>query len=109
MVLVLASTWWRNAWKHRVRAYCLAWWSPDCMTANLLAQAAGLELPAALVVGDADESINRLLDVDPEKEAFLILVPIGRGGPAQVVFPPRFALLGLPAGTKCIQAHAGRA
>ena len=95
VVLVLTSTWWRNAWKYQARAYRHAWWDSGCMTANLLAQAAALELPAALVVGYADEPINRLLDVDPEKEASLMLVPIGRGGPAHAAPPPRSAPLGL--------------
>ena len=95
VVLVLTSTWWRNAWKYQARAYRHAWWDSGCMAANLLAQAAALELPAALAVGYADEPVNRLLDVDPEKEASLMLVPIGRGGPAHAAPPPGFAPLGL--------------
>ena len=95
VVLVLTSTWWRNAWKYQARAYRHAWWDSGCMAANLLAQAAALELPAALVAGYADDPVNRLLDVDPEKEASLMLVPIGRGGPAQAAAPPRLAPLGL--------------
>ena len=65
------------------------------MAANLLTQAAALNFPAGLVVGYADEPVNRLLDVDPEKEASLMLVPIGRGGPAHVAPPPRLAPLRL--------------
>ena len=95
VVLVLTSTWWRNAWKYQARAYRHAWWDSGCMAANLLAQAAALELPASLVAGYADEPVNRLLDIDPENEASLMLVPIGRGGPAQAAPPPRLALLGL--------------
>ena len=95
VVLVLTSTWWRNAWKYQARAYRHAWWDSGCMAANLLAQAAALELPAALVAGYADDPVNRLLDVDPEKEASLMLVPIGRGGPAHAAAPPRLAPLRL--------------
>ena len=95
VVLVLTSTWWRNAWKYQARAYRHAWWDSGCMAANLLAQAAALELPATLVAGYADEPVNRLLDIDPEKEASLMLVPIGRGGPAHAAAPPRLAPLGL--------------
>ena len=94
-VLVLTSTWWRNAWKYQARAYRHAWWDSGCMVANLLAQAAALELPAEVVAGYADDPINRLLDVDPEKEASLMLMPIGRGGPVPVAPPPRFERLGL--------------
>ena len=95
VVLVLTSTWWRNAWKYQARAYRHAWWDSGCMAANLLAQAAALDLPAALVVGYADEPVNRLLDVDPEKEASLMLVPIGRGGPALAAPSAQCVPLGL--------------
>ena len=95
VVLVLTSTWWRNAWKYQARAYRHAGWDSGCMVANLLAQAAALELPGAVVVGYADDLINRLLDVDPEKEASLMLMPIGRGSTAPVAPPPPFERLGL--------------
>ena len=95
VVLVLTSTWWRNAWKYQARAYRHAWWDSGCMAANLMAQAVPLELPATVVVGFADEPVNQLLDVDPHKEASLMLLPIGRGGPAPVSATPRFEPLGL--------------
>ena len=95
VVLVLTSTWWRNAWKYQARAYRHAWWDSGCMAANLLAQAAALELPAASVAGYADDPVNQLLDIDPEEEASLMLVPIGRGGPAHAAPPYRLAPLGL--------------
>ena len=94
-VLVLTSTWWRNAWKYQARAYRHAWWDSGCMVANLLAQSVALDLPAQMVLGYADDTVNRLLDVDPQKEACLALVPIGRGGPALVKPPPRIEPLGL--------------
>ena len=80
-VLVLTSTWWRNAWKYRARAYRHAWWDSGCMLANLLALAAALDLAASVVLGYADDVVNQLLDIDPQKEASLALVPLGRGGP----------------------------
>ncbi|MEE8247606.1 MAG: SagB/ThcOx family dehydrogenase, partial [Alphaproteobacteria bacterium] len=94
-VLVLTSTWWRNAWKYRARAYRHAWWDSGCMIANLLAQAVALELPAQVVLGYDDNSVNRLLDVDPSREASLALLAIGRGGPAPPTPAPRFEPLGL--------------
>ena len=77
-VLVLTSTWWRNAWKYRARAYRHAWWDSGCMLANLLALAAATDIPASVVVGFADDAVNRLLDIDPQKEGSLALVPLGR-------------------------------
>ena len=94
-VLVLTSTWWRNAWKYRARAYRHAWWDSGCMLANLLAQAGAQGMPASVVLGYADEAVDRLLDVDPEKEASLVLVPLGRGGPGASMPAPRADPLGL--------------
>ncbi len=94
-VLVLTSTWWRNAWKYRARAYRHAWWDSGCMIANLLAQAVALELPAQVVLGYGDNSVNRLLDVDASREASLALLAIGRGGPAPSTPAPRFEPLAL--------------
>ena len=94
-VLVLTSTWWRNAWKYQSRAYRHAWWDSGCMMANLLAQAVALDLTAQVVLGYADNTVNSLLDVDPLKEASLALVPIGRGGPAPLMPSPRIEPLGL--------------
>ena len=87
-VLVLTSTWWRNAWKYRARAYRHAWWDSGCMVANLLALAAALDLPASVVLGYADDAVNQLLDIDPQKEASLALVPLGCGGPDLVTPAP---------------------
>ncbi|MCH7541134.1 MAG: SagB/ThcOx family dehydrogenase [Proteobacteria bacterium] len=94
-VLVLTSTWWRNAWKYRARTYRHAWWDSGCMLANLLASAAALDLPASVVLGYADNPVNRLLDVDPQKEGSLALVPLGRGGPAPATPAPAAKPLGL--------------
>lgn len=94
-VLVLTSTWWRNAWKYRARAYRHAWWDSGCMLANLLALAAALDLPASVVLGYADDAVNRLLDIDPQREASLALVPLGRGGPGPVTPAPPTEPLGL--------------
>ena len=94
-VLVLTSTWWRNAWKYRARAYRHAWWDSGCMVANLLALAAALDLPASVVLGYADDAVNQLLDIDPQKEASLALVPLGCGGPDLVTPAPPTEPLGL--------------
>jgi len=94
-VLVLTSTWWRNAWKYRARAYRHAWWDSGCMLANLLALAAALDLPASVVLGYADDAVNQLLDIDPQREASLALVPLGRGVPGPVTPAPRIERLGL--------------
>jgi nitroreductase len=83
-VLVLASTWWRNAWKYRSRAYRLAFWDAGTQLANLLALAAARRLPAEVVLGFADDPVNELLGIDPQHEAALALVALGRDASAVV-------------------------
>ena len=94
-VLVLTSTWWRNAWKYQARMYRHAWWDSGCMVANLLAMAAALDLPALVVLGFADAPVNQLLGVDPAHEAALALIPLGRGGAPAPAPGPAIAPLGL--------------
>jgi SagB-type dehydrogenase family enzyme len=98
VVLVLASTFWRNAWKYRARTYRHAFWDSGTLLANLLAAAASVHLPARAVLGFVDEMVNRLLDVDPAREAALALVALG-GAAAAAAAPaalPPLALETLP-------------
>jgi len=77
-VLVCTSTYWRNAWKYQARAYRHSFWDSGTILANLLAVAAGLGVPARIVLGFADAAVNQLLDVDSDHEASLAVVPLGR-------------------------------
>ena len=77
--IVLTSTYWRNAWKYQARAYRHTFWDSGTMLANLLAMTSSLDLPAYLVLGFADEEVNRLLDVDSDKEAAVAIVALGGG------------------------------
>ncbi|MCI0769110.1 MAG: SagB/ThcOx family dehydrogenase [Chloroflexi bacterium] len=81
-VLVLTSTYWRNAWKYQNRAYRHAFWDSGTILANLLAVAHSSRVPARLVLGFIDDPVNRLLDLDTDREAAVALAPLGRGGPA---------------------------
>ena len=78
--LVLTSTFWRNAWKYRARAYRHSFWDSGTMFANLEAIAAKLDVRAHLVLGFADEEVNRLIDVDSNQEAAVAIVAIGALG-----------------------------
>ena len=81
LVVVATSTFWRNAWKYEARAYRHSFWDTGTILANLLAVAAARALPAQVVVGFADDDVNRLLDVDGRREAAIALVALGRAGP----------------------------
>jgi SagB-type dehydrogenase family enzyme len=74
--LTLTTTYWRNAWKYRARAYRHAFWDSGTMLANLLALGESASVPMHLLVGFADDEVHRLLDVDAEKESAVALVAI---------------------------------
>jgi SagB-type dehydrogenase family enzyme len=80
LALVFTTTYWRNAWKYRARAYRHAFWDSGTILANLLAMASALDLPARLVLGFADENVNQLLDLDADKESAVGIVALGSGG-----------------------------
>jgi len=77
-ILVSTGTFWRNAWKYRARTYRHCFWDSGTILANLLAASAAYEVPARVVCGFVDEQVNRLLDLDVEREAALALIPLGR-------------------------------
>ncbi len=77
VLIVCTSTFWRNAWKYRERAYRHAYWDCGTLLANLFALAAATGLRYELVLGFIDSAINRLLAVDPRQEAALAIVGLG--------------------------------
>ncbi len=77
-VIVCTDIFWRNAWKYEAREYRHGFWDTGTILANLLAAAAAQGLTARVVLGFVDEALNRLLDLNTEKEVVLALVPLGR-------------------------------
>lgn len=96
VVVVLTTTFWRNAWKYRARAYRHAFWDGGTILANLLAVAGGYELPAPVVVGFVDATVNRLLDVDPQREVAIALVALGQDEATPTDHPLPMPALHLP-------------
>lgn len=96
VVVVVTTTFWRNAWKYRARAYRHAFWDAGTILANLLAVATGYGLRARVVVGFVDAAVNRLLDVDPQREAAIALVALGQDGVAPTEDLPAVPALHLP-------------
>jgi SagB-type dehydrogenase family enzyme len=78
VTMICTSTFWRNAWRYLNRAYRHAYWDMGTTLTNVLALAAGSALPAKVVFGFADQQVNRLIDVDGEREATLSMVTLGR-------------------------------
>jgi len=77
LTIVCTAIYWRNAWKYQARTYRHFGWDNGTLLANLLAVATALGLPAKVVCGFVDATVNRLLDLDSEREVAFTLVPIG--------------------------------
>jgi SagB-type dehydrogenase family enzyme len=77
VILISTGTYWRNAWKYQARTYRHFGWDNGMIMANLLAVATAFELPARALAGFVDDTVNRLLDLDTEREVALTLVPLG--------------------------------
>lgn len=77
LTIVCTCTYWRNAWKYQARTYRHFGWDNGTLLANLLAVTTALGLPAKVVCGFVDAEVNRLLDVDAEREVAFSLVAIG--------------------------------
>src|SRR5713101_4324929 len=88
LTIICTCTYWRNAWKYQARTYRHFGWDNGTLLANLLAVATALGLPARLVCGFVDASVNRLPDVDPQREVAFSLVALGH---AAALPPPSHA------------------
>jgi SagB-type dehydrogenase family enzyme len=77
LTIVCTCTYWRNAWKYQDRTYRHFGWDNGTLLANLLAVGTALGLPAKVVSGFVDDTVNALLDVDAQREVAFSLVPLG--------------------------------
>ena len=77
LTVICTGTFWRNAWKYRARTYRHCFWDTGTMLANLLAMSAAHAVPAKVVMGFVDDTIDRLLGLDTEREVALALVTLG--------------------------------
>lgn len=77
LAIVCTCTYWRNAWKYQARTYRHFGWDNGTLLANLLAVATALGLPAKIVCGFVDATVNGLLDVDSQREVAFSLVALG--------------------------------
>jgi len=93
--IVCTCTYWRNAWKYQARTYRHFGWDNGTLLANLLAVATALGLPARVVCGFVDASVNRLLDVDAQREVAFSLVALGHAAASPPPSPAEISLLRL--------------
>jgi SagB-type dehydrogenase family enzyme len=77
LTIICTCIYWRNAWKYQARTYRHFGWDNGTLLANLLAVATALGMPAKLICGFVDADVNRLLEVDPDREVAFSLVALG--------------------------------
>ena len=85
-IIISASTFWRNAWKYQARAYRHCYWDNGTILANLLAATAARNIPAKVVLGFVDATVCQLLALDPQREAPLSLMALGRSAEKKTTF-----------------------
>ena len=95
LTIVCTCTYWRNAWKYQARTYRHFGWDNGTLLANLLAVATALGLPAKVVGGFVDETVNGLLDIDSQREVAFSLIALGNGSTAPSHSPANVPALGL--------------
>ena len=91
-IIVTTSVYWRNSWKSQARAYRHAYWDSGTILANLLAVGAANRIPLKVVTAFVDRPVNRLLDLDDQREVALQLVPVGLNLVEAIPPPPEVAL-----------------
>jgi SagB-type dehydrogenase family enzyme len=77
VTIICTGTYWRNAWKYQARTYRHFGWDNGTIVANLLAMCTATQLPPTVVMGFADDALNRLLDLDTAHEVAFSLVTVG--------------------------------
>jgi SagB-type dehydrogenase family enzyme len=92
LTVICTGTFWRNAWKYRARTYRHCFWDTGTLVANLLTVSTAHAVPAKVVLGFVDETIDRLLGLDSAREVALALVTLGHApqahpGPLPVLEP----------------------
>jgi SagB-type dehydrogenase family enzyme len=102
LTIVCTCTYWRNAWKYQARTYRHFGWDNGTVLANLLGVATALGLPAKVVCGFVDATVNRLLDVDSQREVAFSLVALGHDSGLSLQNAPRISAELSPLGLETV-------
>jgi len=74
--LIFTSYAWRNAWKYQSRSYRHWFWDAGVIVSNLLAVSSSMHLYTRLILGFLDDQSNRLLGLEDQKEASILIAAI---------------------------------
>ena len=85
ITIIFTSFAWRNAWKYQARSYRHWFWDSGVIAANLLATTGAMGLPARVIMGFLDDSVNQLLCLEDQKEAAIAMAAIGSGLPNETI------------------------
>src|ERR1700674_891619 len=77
VTIICTCTYWRNAWKYQARTYRHFGWDNGTLIGNLLAVATAIGMSAKVICGFVDAEVNRLVDVDSEREVAFSMVALG--------------------------------
>jgi SagB-type dehydrogenase family enzyme len=77
LTIIFTSLAWRNAWKYQARSYRHWFWDAGVIAANLLATSSAIGLPARVITGFVDDSVDDLLRLEDNKEASIAMVAVG--------------------------------
>lgn len=77
-IIICTSTFWRNSWKYQARAYRHTFWDNGTILSNLIVASSAYKIPSRIVMGFVDDSVNRLIDLDTDREVAVSLVALGR-------------------------------
>ena len=94
-VIVYTDVFWRNACKYQAREYRHSFWDSGTILANTLAISTARGIPARVVGGFVDSSVNQLLDLDTRREVALVLVSIGHDPDSPAASTPEAGPLSL--------------
>ena len=95
VTMAMTSTFWRNSWRYRERAYRHAFWDAGTSLSHILAVAASANVGTRLVFSYSDSAVNALLDVEGCRESTVALVALGHSDAAPPP-APAFGALDLP-------------
>ena len=78
VTLIFTDVFSRNSIKYQAREYRHAFWDCGTIIANTLSITSVHKISSRLISGFVDSQINNLLDLGSNKEASLVILPIGR-------------------------------